>query len=333
MTDYIAKHKPEWTELEALVMRARRSLRGMSPEDLQRLDTLYRRSAIHLAQVSTRTRDATLLRYLNDLVASAHSLIYVAPRHRLFSGVGAFVVEGFGRAVARTWRFHLAAAALIVLGAVLAYVAARQDPAACYALLPAAEVRQLGAGRDRLEEDLRSGRDMSGGKKFIFVSFLFGHNLKVGVMAMATGALAAVPCVLLLVYNGMILGAFTAVHHASGIYGEYWAWILPHGVTELPAIALCGGVGLSLGYAVICPGRRSRAESLRDSGIEAARICLGVAGMLVLAAVVESYLRQSHLPTGWRFVFAGVVALFWTAYFAHGFARERTACRVAMQEG
>ncbi len=107
--------------------------------------------------------------------------------------------------------------------------------------------------------------------------------------------LAGVPTVYLLIYNGMLLGAFTALHHRAGIYTDYWAWILPHGVTEISAIVLCGGVGLLLGKSVLSPGELTRTESLRRAGNEAVPVCLGIAGMLVLAAIIESYLRQSHL--------------------------------------
>jgi uncharacterized membrane protein SpoIIM required for sporulation len=329
MHDYIAKNKPEWDELEALVKRARRSIKQMRPEEISRLDRLYRRTTIHLAQVATRTRDATLLRYLNDLTAAAHSVIYVPARRATSRRVWEFLDLGFPRAVARTWRYHGAAALLMAVGAILAYFAVQRDPTAAYALMPAGDFRLPGSTPDQLLEVLRSGRDQGGGMKFVFASFLFSHNLKVGLLSMATGVLAAVPSILLLLYNGMILGAFTAIHHGSGIYAEYWAWILPHGVTELTAIALCGGVGLRLGKAVVSPGLHTRGESLRQAGREAVLICLGVAAMLVIAAIIESYLRQSHLATPTRFIFAGATFLFWLAYFVRGAQRERLAGREA----
>jgi uncharacterized membrane protein SpoIIM required for sporulation len=135
--------------------------------------------------------------------------------------------------------------------------------------------------------------------------------------------LAAIPTALLMVYNGMLLGAFTAIHHDAGIYTEFWAWILPHGITELGAIILCGGLGLRLGKGVISPGLITRAESLRLAGIEAGTTCIGVGGMLVLAAGIESYLRQSHLSTTARLWFATGTAIFWILFIAHGVVRER----------
>ena len=325
MSNYIKKHKPEWEELERLVARANASVKTMNFDELERLDTLYRKATIHLAQVSTRTRDANLIRYLNDLTAAAHSIIYVAPKPQPAQLVWNFLTEGFARSIARTWKFHAASVLLMVLGALVAYFAVQHDPAAAYALLPAQEERLPGSTREQLLSALRHGRDQDGGGKFFFASFLFSHNLNVGFLTLALGVLAAVPSVFLIVYNGMLVGAFTAVHHGAGIYTEYWAWILPHGVTELSAIALAGGGGLLLGRAVVCPGTLSRTESLHRAGLEAVRICFGIGLMLLCAGGIESYLRQSHLPLESRFAFAGATALFWGLYFWRGFVIERNA--------
>lgn len=329
MSDYISKHRPEWTELERLVSRARKGLGELSPEDLHRLDVLYRKTTIHLAQVASRTGDDNLIRYLNDLTGAAHNVIYLPSRKRAVRGVAMFLAEGFARAVARTWRCHAMSALLLIAGALIAYFAVQADPAAAYALLPPGEFRQPGASTERLEAVLRHGRDIGHGGKFLFASFLFSHNLKVGILSMATGVLAAIPCIFLMLYNGMILGALTAVYHGNGIYGEYWAWILPHGVTELSAIVLCGGIGLHLGLAVIRPGLHTRGESLRLAGRESLFILGGVAVMLCFAAAIESYLRQSELSTPARLLFAAVTALVWIVYFTHGALRERRASRAA----
>jgi len=323
MRDFISSNKSDWDELAQLVRRARKSMRRMTPEELGRIDVLYRRTTVHLSQVASRTSDAQLCRYLNDLAASAHSLIYLPPRQPVWKGLVGFVMEGFARAIARTWRFQAMSLVLILGGAVIAYIAVMRDPLAAYAMMPAAETRMPGATPEQLREILRSNREIGGGGKFLFASFLFVNNLKVGVLAMATGILAAVPTVMLLVYNGMLLGTFVAIHNRAGIDSEMWAWILPHGITEIGAVVLFGGIGLMLGHAVVSPGLRSRVESLRQTSAEATRIFFGGLGMLVAAAIIESYLRQSHLSTSARLAFAASTVVFWVLYIAHGVLRER----------
>ena len=324
MSDFLARNKPDWDELEGLLRRANKSPKRLSPDELSRLDVLYRRATVHLSQVRTRTSDTRLAQYLNGLTAAAHSLIYVAPRETAFKGAVHFVTEGFARGIARSWPYHLASLVLLVGGAVLAYFASLQDVTAIYALLPPGDPRTPGASRETLLEFLRHGRGQSGGSKFFFASFLFSHNLKVGLMALSLGMLAAVPTVVLTVYNGMILGAFVAVHNQAGITAELWAWILPHGITEIGAIVLCGGMGLQLGQSVVAPGLLGRTDSLKLAAVDVGRTSLGVGAMLVFAAIIESYLRQSHLSTAARLIFAASTAVFWTLYILHGFLRERS---------
>jgi len=324
MSGFVSRNKPVWDQLETLVERTRKSRRSMLPEDLKRLDVLYRQTIIHLSQVTTRSTDRRLENYLNSLVSSAHGLIYLPPRRSLWRGAANFLREGFSRAIVRSWKSHALSAALVTSGALLAFFASTQDPEAAYALMPAGDIRQPGSSQEQLLTVLRSGREQGGGGKFFFASFLFSHNLKVGILALGMGVLAAVPTVLLMVFNGMILGSFAAIHHQADITTEFWAWILPHGVTEIGAIVLCGGCGFMLGKAVVCPGIVSRGESLRRAGIEAGTICMGVTLMLIAAAVIESYLRQSHLSSSARLLFAGGTALFWVIYLTLGFLREKS---------
>lgn len=323
MSSFISRNKPDWDELEALVRKARKSFRRMSPEELSRLDVLYRRTTVHLSQVATRTTDARLIAYLNDLAAAAHSLIYLPPRKSAWQGAARFAVEGFARLIARRWRYHAASLALLIVGALIGYFASMHDPLAAYALMMPGDPRSPGSTPEQLLEVLRHGRDQGSGEKFAFASFLFGHNLKVGILAMVVGVLGGIFTSILILYNGMMLGAFIAIHHRAGINGELWAWILPHGITEMGAVVLFGGIGLLFAQAVMSPGLLSRAESLKRVGVDAGRTCIGAGAMLVLAAIIESYLRQSHLSTSARLAFAGGSAAFWTLYILHGFLRER----------
>ena len=93
MSNFIARNKPAWSELERLVDLARKSHGRITPEEIGRLDLLYRRTAVHLAQATTRTSDAGLIQYLNGLTAAAHSVIYLPPKRPAFKGVVGFVAR------------------------------------------------------------------------------------------------------------------------------------------------------------------------------------------------------------------------------------------------
>lgn len=324
MSDFINRNKPIWDELEQLVERGRKSIRKLTADELGRLDVLYRQTTIHLSQVSTNATDRNLYQYLNSLAARAHSLIYLPPRRGVLKAFFYIFVIGFACSIARHWRFHLASFLLMISGGLVAYYATLNDSLAAYAIMPPMmDGRGPGATKEQLIEVLRSGRDQSKGEKFAFASFLFSHNFKVGVLAMAVGILAAIPTALLMFYNGMILGVFAAVHHQSGIYSEMWAWILPHGVTEMGAVILCGGVGILIGKSAIAPGKISRYQSLKLSARAAGLTLAGAGVMLFFAAIIESFLRQSNLSTASRLWFAAATLLFWILYIGTGFYLNR----------
>lgn len=329
MSSFTSRNKKDWEELESLLAVAEKKLRKLSADDIIRLETLYRRVTVQLAQVSTRTRDRGLLEYLNQLSSRAHAIIYLPPNKSTFTGFVSFVTTGFARLLARHWKPHLVSLLLLLGGMLLGYVSSMSNTSAAYALLAPGETRTPGATREQLIEVLRSGRDEGGGVKFFFASFLFQHNFRVGLLAMATGIAAGVPTVFLMLYNGMMLGAFVAVHHMKGIDAEMWAWLLPHGVTELGAIVLCGGMGLVLGQCVIQPRGMTRLEQLQLQGSDVAKTGIGIGLMLVFAALVESFVRQSHWTTEQRLAFATATLLFWGLYITWGFLAENRSQQIS----
>ena len=62
---------------------------------------------------------------------------------------------------------------------------------------------------------------------------------------------------------------------------------------------------------------------MRRAGNEAVAVSLGTAAMLVVAATIESYVRQSYLSNEGRFALAGATAVFWAAYFLRQRLAER----------
>lgn len=332
-SSYYEKAKPVWDELTALLDKARaRGPKGLSAEELARLDRLYRLTTIHLAQIRLRTTNQALLEQLNRLVARAHSFIYVSPKKNPLRRIAEFYLVGFGRAVARTWKYQVAAALLMVVAAWVGHYVAMENELPAYAFM-SGDIRLPGSTPEQLKAVLRSGREQDAEEKLMFASFLLTHNTKVGFTAFALGVLAGIPTVFLIITNGAMLGAFSAIHYRKGIVAEMWAWLLPHGVTELTAIVLCGGAGLMLGMAVLHPRFTTRSQSLLDAGKEAIRIVMGVIPMFVLAGLIESFVRQSHMTTLQRLVFAGATAVFWSLYFGLGAVMERRAANSRSEHG
>ncbi len=282
--------------------------RGLPFDELGELARLYRRAATRLARMRERNDDPAAIRYLNALCVRAYAHLDVAPRPSADQRLAARLPI----VLARTAWAQALAWLLLVVGVYAGAGLVAADPAAVHALIP----HGLGYGPDTLDRLLVSPElraefferePADSGTKLVFGSALFAHNTRVGLFSFASGMLAGVPTLLLAVYNGLVLGAFGAVFWQPPARVEFLAWILPHGIPEFTAISLCVAAGLLLGRAVAAPGLRGHRVAIREAGESAALLVIASLPLFVLAAAIESFVRESALGTAPRFGVAGAM--------------------------
>ncbi|MCK6481472.1 MAG: stage II sporulation protein M [Planctomycetaceae bacterium] len=303
-----------WRDLEALLARVEASgIRSLDPDQLARLPVLYRSALSSLGVARTISLDRNALAYLESLAARAYFCVY-APRMGLPSVVAVFLRSRFPRLVRRFGPHLLLAAGILLLGVLAGFLLVRADPDRFYGIVdPAMAQDRTPASTD---EQLRGALYGGGGEKAsalgAFATFLFTHNTRVGLLCFTLGFLAGVPVFFLMFSNGLVLGAFAALYASRGLAFEFWAWVLPHGVAELTAVALCGAGGLALGEAVVFPGTRTRLANLARVGREAGALFAGTVALFLFAGLVEGIFRQAvHDPairTGAALLSAGALA-------------------------
>ncbi len=284
---------------------------GLGFGELRELARLYRRHSVALSRARERDEDPEAIRTLNALCVRAYT--HLAPPSP--GGEDAEPTRGrLLEAMAATWRPQLLAWALLTLGVFLGAGLAAQDPRAVHSLMPSG----LGYSEERLDllvssQEARQAfferTETPVSQNLLFGSMLFANNTRVGLLAFATGVLAGVPTVLLQVYNGLVVGGLGWVFFQDPWPIEFLAWILPHGVPEFTAICLCASAGLVLGGAVVMPGRRTRGESLRQAMDPAVLLVAGSLPFFLLAAGIESFVRESALATAPRLAVAATMAL------------------------
>ena len=104
----------------------------------------------------------------------------------------------------------------------------------------------------------------------------------------------------------------------------FFGLILPHGLLELTAIFIAGGVGLRLFWSWVAPGRRTRGQAFAAAGRTAIGIVLGLVVVLLVSGVLEGFVTPSPLPTWARITIGVVVELLFLAYvFVVGRAAAR----------
>ncbi len=315
--EFRRERERDWQELERLIGEAeRRGLHRMGPRDVSRLPVYYRAALSSLSVARAISLDANLLLYLENLANRAFIRVY-GVRHRLGEAFLVFLTRRFPAEVRRRRGLMALAFALLLLGAVTGYVQVVRDQDAFYGIVSV----EMAGGRDptATTEELRGflfdGEGTLTALLSNFASFLFTHNAQIGMLSFALGFLAGLPVFYLLFVNGQILGAMGALHHQHGLSAAFWGWVLPHGVTELTALVLCGGAGLMLARALVLPGKATRLENLAAEGRRAGLIVLGCVGMFAVAALLEGFFRQLVHDTGVRYGVAAVTLVLWALYF------------------
>jgi uncharacterized membrane protein SpoIIM required for sporulation len=123
------------------------------------------------------------------------------------------------------------------------------------------------------------------------------HNTQVSITAMGLGLTWGIGTIVLLFYNGVILGAVILDYVRADQSVFLAGWLLPHGSFEIPAILIAGQAGLLLGGALIGWGKRSNLrQRMREIGPDLVTLIVGVALLLVWAGIIEAFLSQYHEP-------------------------------------
>ncbi len=305
-----------WRELESLVSRCeKRGPRSLSAKELARLPVLYRAALSSLSVARGISLDRALQSYLESLTARAYFVVY-RPKERAMKAFVEFFWYTFPQAVRHYRRPLQLATAIFVAGASTGYLMTLHDDANFYTFVNAnlAGGRGPSSSAESLKETLYS-EESKNGNLATFAAYLFKNNATIGLLAFALGGLAGIPVFLLLFNNGLMLGAFAAIHAEKGLSVDLWGWLLPHGVTEILAIVLCGAGGLGIARGILFPKDLGRVDALKVEGRSAGAIALGSIALFVLAGLLEGFFRQMVQDIYVRYAVAMATAFLWAWYF------------------
>ncbi len=285
-----------WKELEATLDRLEKEPGlAMTLDEVKRFHYLYQRASAGLARITTFAAEPEIRRYLESLVARAYGEVQEsrATPHR-FSPFAWFFVR-FPRTVRRHYVALLLAAAIILAGCIFGGAAIVFDPGSKEVLVSFSHLQDSPAERVAREES--SGEDRLAGKKMRGTAFYITHNTQVSIFMIGLGATYGIGTVILLFYNGVILGAVALDYILAGKATFLLAWLSPHGAFEIPAFLLAGQTGLVLASALIGWGRRVPLMTrLRRVSADVVTMVFGIALLLCWAGFIEAFLSQYHEP-------------------------------------
>jgi uncharacterized membrane protein SpoIIM required for sporulation len=283
---------PRWTELEAALDRLdgakkqRADNTAAAAPDPARIAALYRSACEHLALARARDYPVPLLERLEHLTQRAHQRVY----HRA-DPAGERVVRMFLVDIPQSVRDHrwyvLAATLAFALPLVGTAIGAAFEPGFALMLHDADALR----GYERMYgRDVEAyGRQRGADSDFQMLGYYIMNNIGIAFRTFAGGLFAGIGALLVLVFNGLYAGAIAGHLTSRGLGDNFYSFVVTHGAFELTAIVLAGAAGLAIGHALLAPGRRTRAQALREAATRVVPVLYGLFALLLVAAVVEAF--------------------------------------------
>jgi uncharacterized membrane protein SpoIIM required for sporulation len=300
---FISQRKNAWQRLEDLLkLLDHASLRRLGREEVRELGRIYRRTASDLAIARAESRDPRLVNYLNSLVIRAHGRIYRANAQG-GKRIRRYFTHELPQTFRRTWHYTLLSFSVFFLFGLLSYTATRYDSefSELVGVNPAFRELYIETKTHWWESLNKSNQEGT--------SMIMTNNIQVTIYTFAFGATFGIGTLLYLAFNGANIASVLALTYKAGFGNDLLTFMVGHGVIELSCIFISGGAGLLIGSAMIMPGDLTRADALRVRGMEAVRLMIGVALLLVVAAVIEGFVSPAPINPRIKFSIAAITGL------------------------
>lgn len=265
------------------------SLRRMRREEVRELGRIYRRTASDLAIARAESRDPRLVNYLNSLVIRAHGRIYRADAQG-GKRIRNFFARELPRTFRRTWRYTVLSFFIFAIFAVFSFVATRVDPEFSELVGVNPALREV-----YIETKTHWWESLNEEGNQIGAAFIMQNNIRVTILTFAFGAMLGLGTIYYLAFNGANIASVLALTYQAGFGNDLVTFMVGHGVIELSCIFIAGGAGLLIGSAMIMPGDLSRSDAMKTRGLEAVRLMIGVAVLLVIAAIIEGFISPAPI--------------------------------------
>ena len=287
---FIRRQENSWRRLEELTDRTRGKAEALSEAELHEFGRLYQITSSDLALAQRDFPGQRVTRYLNQLVGRAHALLYREEplrRQQLHN----FYRLSFPRLYRQLLPYTLAATALFVLPAVIAFLVVWDRPDAIYLI--------LGGGIESLVETVEEGElwtEIAPSVRSAASSAILTNNIGVTFFAFAGALTGGLLTLYIVIFNGLNIGAVFGLLQAHGMSAGLAEFVAAHGFIELSVIFLSGGCGLYIADGLLRPGLLSRATALRQRARVGLQLILGSAPILVAAGLIEGFISPSGLP-------------------------------------
>lgn len=309
---FVERREPEWRRLNELCNKAAFRSGDLTPAEFREFLAAYRRTARDLSLARTQSDNVGLIDFLNDLVGRCYGVLYRAPAKPFLQAV-LDAIELAAQTVRRRFAFVGATAAIFFVSIFLGYLGTGASRDLREFFVP--------EGMEQAFESWKSGRfdERESGDKAAMTGFYAFNNPKAAVVTGAVGAGTFGLLSVFLVYNnGAMMGALAHETAGVGKLDFLLSSIAPHGIPEISGLLISGATGLLLGWTLLFPRRRSRAQALRDVGKDVMVLLTTSVAMMFIAAPIEGFFSfDPRVPGGLKVAVALLEVIAWAGFWTY----------------
>ncbi|UDQ98731.1 stage II sporulation protein M [Lentisphaerota bacterium WC36G] len=290
---FVMKEKVYWRELEDLLKKINEAGKCKNFYEIQRLLYLYERASADFIKVANFSGNKELHEYLENLTMSAYAFIYSERKRKFSFRIMQWTFFDFPAVFRKNLRYFLIIVAVFLAGAIFAGIALGDNKYAKKAILPEQFYYHMQSPEKRVAREESEKRVLGMNEGSNFAAMLIQNNIKVSILAMALGITFGIGTIVIIFYNGVIFGliVFDYLNAGQGLF--LTAWLLPHGVVEIPAILIGGTAGLMIGHCLVKP-KIARKNFFKRQSKDITFLIYGVVLLLIWAGIVEAFLSQHH---------------------------------------
>lgn len=292
---FVERNKEKWARFEAFT-------EGRSELGPEELSDLYAGITDDLSYARTYYPRRSIRVYLNNIARNVYLNLYRS-RSAKGNALLKFFTHDLPAALYRARRELNISLIFFIVSMAIGVFSSVHDPDFAEVILGEDYVRMT-------EENIRRGDPMgvykSSGETEMFLAITL-NNLLVAFRTFVLGAFFGVGTLIIMLYNGIMVGTFQYFFVERALFGESFLTIWMHGALEISALVISGGAGLTMGRGLLFPGNLPRMQSFQIAARRAFRIMLGLVPVFVAAAFIEGFFtRITELPDYLRggFIFA-----------------------------
>lgn len=141
------------------------------------------------------------------------------------------------------------------------------------------------------------------------------NNIQVSLNTFIFGLFTSLGTIFILLSNGVMVGSFQYFFIEQGLFRESALAIWLHGTLEMSELVMAGCAGIVMGNGWLFPGTYTRLQSFRRSALRGIKIIVGNIPIVIIAALIESYLTRYTEASDWLRLLLIVTSLAFVIFY------------------